>query len=229
MNTSKFYSAKSSARRAAKQAGLNPDAVEYVTENDQWAYVIPTAEVVVEAPAVEVVPVSNTEEVFEEGPVRKEMTFDDAGNSISVEDKSYLTQYGHVNCPHCSVHLSNGIGHHGQDVNEKIIKHKQFQYECLACGGEFGPAIATESAEPAKAPAKSIPHENSSTITNPCKTVWEIAIKMEGKPRKEVVAACVAAGVAYYTARTQFQAWYTANKAEKKAIADRATKAASSK
>jgi len=45
-------------------------------------------------------------------------------------------------CPHCGTHLSNGVGEHLQEVNGTEIKHDHFQYACLGCGAEFGPAIA---------------------------------------------------------------------------------------
>lgn len=46
-----------------------------------------------------------------------------------------------------------------------------------------------------------------SSASGPCALVWDIAEKMlkEGAKRKEVIAACVEEGVAYYTARTQYQ------------------------
>lgn len=50
--------------------------------------------------------------------------------------------HGLMNCPHCGIHLSNGIGTDYQDVNGKIIRHDAFEFACLACGGEFGPAIS---------------------------------------------------------------------------------------
>ena len=56
------------------------------------------------------------------------------------------TVHGHDNCPHCGIHLSNGVGEDGQEVNGKAIKHDAFQYECLGCGAEFGPAVVRKSA-----------------------------------------------------------------------------------
>lgn len=50
-----------------------------------------------------------------------------------------------------------------------------------------------------------------STAIRPTKLVWEIADTMPKASRKEVMAACVAAGVAYGTARTQYQAWFKAS------------------
>ena len=57
-----------------------------------------------------------------------------------------------------------------------------------------------------------------SEIDNPVAHVWEKADQMfteareAGEPdprRKDVVEACKADGVTHYTARTQYQAWYT--------------------
>lgn len=54
---------------------------------------------------------------------------------------------------------------------------------------------------------------NKSCIENPCQLVWNIADEMEGARRKDVIEACVKAGVAFYTARTQYQLWKQANNA----------------
>lgn len=52
---------------------------------------------------------------------------------------------------------------------------------------------------------------NKSTTERPCKRVWIIADDMlAANPevkRKDVISACIAAGVAFYTARTQYQQW----------------------
>lgn len=51
-----------------------------------------------------------------------------------------------------------------------------------------------------------------SDIDNPCSAVWNIAESMQDKTRKEVINHCVASGIAYYTARTQYQRWFQARK-----------------
>lgn len=53
---------------------------------------------------------------------------------------------------------------------------------------------------------------HKSTIGSPCQVVWDIAEKMEGAKRKDVLAACVDAGIAFYTARTQYQKYREAVK-----------------
>lgn len=80
-------------------------------------------------------------------------------------------------------------------------KTKQEHYDVIVAGANLpDPALRGES-----------------TIEAPVATVWTLADVMhstasEEEParRKDVVAACQEAGVAYYTARTQYQAWYTA-------------------
>lgn len=78
------------------------------------------------------------------------------------------------------------------------------------------PVVAeTPAAEP-KAKTPKIPVTRESTIERPCKQVWHIADAMAEKAggfknlrRKDVLAYCVANGIAFYTARTQYQLWLT--------------------
>lgn len=51
-----------------------------------------------------------------------------------------------------------------------------------------------------------------STTEKPTKKVWSIAESMPGASRKEVVQACIDAGIGAGTARTQYQAWFSAMK-----------------
>lgn len=57
---------------------------------------------------------------------------------------------------------------------------------------------------------KEVTHE--STIVRPCKQVWHIADSMPTATRKEVIQACEDAGIAFYTARTQYQQWSACQK-----------------
>jgi hypothetical protein len=57
-----------------------------------------------------------------------------------------------------------------------------------------------------------IPVTRESTVERPTKQVWHIADEMKGAKRKEVLDACVKAGIAYYTARTQYQLWLQCQK-----------------
>lgn len=137
-----------------------------------------------------------------------EKTFIEETSAEVEEDKptGYET-HGFTHCPSCGTHLSNGVGAHNQEVNGKQVKHDKFEYCCLGCGTEFGQAIEvkTEKAPKAKAEPKVI--ENRSTAEKPCRLVWDLADAMVGARRKDVIAAAVAKGVAFYTARTQYQLW----------------------
>ena len=85
--------------------------------------------------------------------------------------------------------------------------------------GSLTPAshpIAAENA--ASWPAGEAEKAHKSTTERPCQRVFTIAGDMiKANPdvrRKDVIAACVEAGIAFYTARTQYQQWLTAHKEE---------------
>lgn len=50
-----------------------------------------------------------------------------------------------------------------------------------------------------------------SICERPTKKVWDIADSMPKASRKDVMAECVRQGIAYGTARTQYQAWFKAS------------------
>ena len=76
--------------------------------------------------------------------------------------------------------------------------------ECHECGKVWSVETRKEIKQSSNG---SIPKLNKSEIERPCDRVWAIADEMKGSRRKNVIAACVAAGIAYYTARTQYQQW----------------------
>lgn len=57
-----------------------------------------------------------------------------------------------------------------------------------------------------------LPYVQFSTIERPCKRVWHIADSMPKASRKEVLKACIDAGIAFYTSRTQYQLWLQTQK-----------------
>lgn len=62
--------------------------------------------------------------------------------------------------------------------------------------------------------------KRKSEISSPVKTVWHIADAMKANNaqvrRKDVIAACIAQGIATYTAMTQYQLWFAEHKADAK-------------
>jgi len=124
--------------------------------------------------------------------------------------------HGFDNCPHCNIHLDNGVLQNGDKVGsrgEEILHLEKFECYCMACGQEFGPALQV-----AEVKEKTIrgPIAHESTVSNPCKLVWGIASDMkEANPlvkRGAVLEECVRQGIAYYTARTQYQSWLSVQK-----------------
>lgn len=202
----KTYTTKSNARRAAKNAGEVLDRVAFKeTAEGKWMWYRD-----------------------EELKVEQESSL----------DKELKETCGHVHCPHCNIHLSNGVLNNKEWYNENldIIKRggpdaavaKQLvsdyqkagemgTYECLGCGETFGELVSFDAPvkQAAVEPKKSIPKKHHSEIESPCRVVWEIAESMPGARRKDVLEACVKAGIAYNTARTQYQRYTTALKSSK--------------
>ena len=149
----KLYTAKSSAHRAAKQAGFEKDQYEIVEVDGQFGF--------------------QPIEVAEE-PVQETTEVDIAAMEKQADEQ----------------------------LAEQLNKEA---------------AQAIEA--PAKGKAKpEVKHK--SDIERPTKTVWHIADEMStANPqvrRKDVIAECVNRGIAFYTARTQYQQWLSVKKGSAK-------------
>lgn len=81
----------------------------------------------------------------------------------------------------------------------------------IPAAGELADELDVLGVEP-KAPRKPAYVAETSTVEGPTKRVWTIADSMPGATRKQVIDACREAGIAFGTARTQYQKWFTANK-----------------
>ena len=84
----------------------------------------------------------------------------------------------------------------------------------LASFVPYNPQLLLPAPKKVKKETKSLPRE--SVIDNPVKMVWEIADRMWGERRKDIIAECVRLGIAYNTARTQYQAFYKVKSQEGK-------------
>lgn len=69
------------------------------------------------------------------------------------------------------------------------------------------PDAPADEPQPEEAPAPVVKTRNASTVESPVKRVWAIADSMPEAKRKDVIAACVEEGIAFFTARTQYQKW----------------------
>ena len=84
----------------------------------------------------------------------------------------------------------------------------------LAAFVPYNPQLLLPAPKKVKKSTESLPRE--SVIDNPVKMVWEIADRMWGQRRKDIIAECVRLGIAYNTARTQYQAFYKVKSQEGK-------------
>jgi len=128
--------------------------------------------------------------------------------ALNKEDQALMDSYGTVNCPHCDVNLGNGCSSNDQQIDAGLPMLDKYENVCLGCGEEFGPEITITFPK-----NKNIIKTNSD-VDAPCKLVWIIAEGMVGHKRKDIIAECVKQGVAYNTARTQYQSYFKALKAD---------------
>jgi hypothetical protein len=132
METTKFYSSKSNAKRAAAKAGIDLATAVLVEGEGGFAYTAPAAP---EAPVAPAAPEADLE--------------------VSEHDKGLIAMCGHSHCPHCEIHLSNGVMDFDSLVEtagsfKAAFESQQHEWSCMGCGGEWGAEI-TEA--PAQAPA----------------------------------------------------------------------------
>lgn len=155
---------------------------------------------------------------FEEpAPLEKAATLDFQEHPV---EKELREEYGFAYCPHCSINLDNGVGHHGQIVNGTRILHENFQFECLGCGEEFGPKIKSPKArKPVQNPTgnkieKNRPEQNGmkypSTGTK-TRVIWDLCDAMTkelGRPLKiSELRERVAQGTNENMMKSQYSYW----------------------
>jgi len=207
----KTYQQKSSAVRAAKQAGLvvNESAEIYQNEDGTWGFLDRTpmtADDMKDEPFVELD--AYGEEVGEVEDL--DVTGGDWGDSendsrVLGEDLGLNT----TRCPSCH--------REGNLETEKFADDAglpQTKITCNHCGwfhAEEAEKPFEEIAEKEHAEHRG-EKRSQSAVDKPCSLVWDIAESMPGAKRKEVLAVCAERGVAFYTARTQYQLWLTATR-----------------
>lgn len=103
----------------------------------------------------------------------------------------------------------------------EVAKTKELSKEQVAASfdeyatignGEGGEFIWTPVVEEVEVSDEKPEIKRASTCKRPTLRVWDIADEMKGSRRKDIITACVEAGVAYNTARTQYQLWYSSLK-----------------
>lgn len=252
--TSKAYTAKSSATRAAKKDYSNElangSAIIKQLDDGMWVF--------------EVTPVEAKERDL--SPAAKELTdaikenkkaklkaknadlFDtDAMNKANAEAKKSQDEWvAKMNAPakdymtEAKKEGANVLTGVEKQPSDKVLKKELAKAAKIANRDnkevDSQPSADTIANDPARAHAEALGIDGLenlakdaklgnisrvSDIERPCDRVWAIADAMQGERRKDIIAACVDQGVAYYTARTQYQHWFTAKKNDQ-AAAERA-------
>ena len=189
----KTYSTKANANRAAKNQGLDLNTICIYEQDGVW--VIGQADLFDDAQA---------EKEYLALQARQAELKIEAEKAASLWIASFVPYNpqlllpapvpvfnGYTYCPECNIHLNNG---YGSDVN-----HPEGDIYCLACDFVLQKGKLVKS-----------------TIDNPVQMVWIIADRMWGQRRKDIIAECVKQGIAYNTARTQYQAFYKVKSQEGK-------------
>jgi hypothetical protein len=221
----KTFKVKSSAVRAAKQAGLvvNESAEIIQNEDGSWSFVdrrpvgaedLLDDEFPVDGPELD----AYGEEVGEVEDL--DVTggdWDDRPNQIKGENLGLNT----TRCPSC-----HREGHLETESFKDAAGLPQTKITCNHCGW-FHSEISAQGEEKPFEEITEKEHRthrhgevgNKSSTDKPCSKVWDIAAALhKDNPqvkRKEVLEACLNAGIAFYTARTQYQEWYKASKNSK--------------
>lgn len=142
----------------------------------------------------------------------------------SAADLDMIQATGYSHCPHCGINLDNGVTDFDGMVDARgsereALKVMNHEWCCLGCNGEWGPEIARKGAAKARsAPIRHYTNKSDAELKEQggaVKVCWDLFIANPEMKRKDAIAAAVAKGVAFYTARTQYQKWFKAHNAGK--------------
>ena len=105
----------------------------------------------------------------------------------------------------------NAVSEYERTARENFAKQEQERAEANTRAKVAKTAKAAKAEKPVKIKVQGDVLRESSVL-RPCKQVFHIADSMQGASRKEVIEACVNAGIAFNTARTQYQNWSSVQK-----------------
>lgn len=140
----------------------------------------------------------------------------------SKMDKELRECYGTSTCPHCGIHLSNGITTDQAQQESGLPRNDEFEYCCLACNHEWGPKISKRKAAPRKPKQKDgikieKNRETQNGVTRPstggvCAEIWDFCdnvLKHEDRiaTAKDLRAAAELNGWDQTTTRIQMYKW----------------------
>lgn len=134
----------------------------------------------------------------------------------SEEDENLILACGHSNCPSCGIHLSNGLMDFDTVADstgseKAAFAEQQNEWSCMGCGAQWGKVIVLKGTKARGEPLRH--YTNKSTVDGAVALCRSIYAGLPDARRKDAIAAAVEQGVAFYTARTQYQKWFQAQKA----------------
>lgn len=181
------YSSKATAVRGARRAGATDALVETSVFQREGKWVVDL------------------------GNIEHELGIAD----VSEEDENLILTCGHSHCPDCGIHLSNGVcdfdsmveTHGSEKAALKVMKH---EWTCLGCGAEWGAKIEVKASTPRGEPTRH--YTNKSSIEGAVNASHALFSANPDLRRKDAIALAVENGITFYTARTQYQKWYKAQK-----------------
>lgn len=189
----KTYSTKANANRAAKKAGLEAGTFNILEIDGRFLLEVIKTDMFDEAEAEFEALQNRQKELAVKAEVAKAEwleAFVPYNPQLLLPAPTPVFN-GYTYCPHCNIHLSNGYN--------TALGHEDGDVFCLACLGVLWEGKLVKS-----------------TVDNPVQLVWIIADNMWGARRKDIIAECVKQGIAYNTARTQYQAFYKVKSQEGK-------------
>ena len=131
-------------------------------------------------------------------------------------DHELETDYGYVNCPHCGIHLENGVTDFESTVEsmgsrQKALAVQAHQFACMGCGGEWGEAIPTRAKRSAYVRTGQYA-DVPSQVEGPVSFVHSWLTNQYNKgtlpaTRREVIDSLQKLGINRNTATTQYGHW----------------------
>lgn len=131
---------------------------------------------------------------------------------LSEEDEGLKLGCGHVHCPECNIHLSNGLMDFDTVVDrvgsEKgAYAEQKHEWSCMACGAEWGKPIDPPVTRSANKTGRTYTNRAKSDVEKPSEIVFRLADAEPTGTRKDIVAKAVAEGVTINTANAAYQHW----------------------
>lgn len=210
------YSSKSTAARGLERAGVakaDADGFLFKAESGKWAF---DQDKVSAALAKAQQGDGTVSQGAAKGDVEGSAMTASAAEQMSQDeiDADLAETCGYSHCPSCGIHLSNGLmdfdSLEDQVGAKKAYEMQKHAWSCMGCNAEWGDEIAAPTSKGRKEPTRH--YVNKSTVDGAVAKCHELFSANPDLRRKDAIQLAVNAGIAFYTARTQYQKWFKAQK-----------------